>query len=78
MVTYNHQASQVALTGETQVDNNAIKQMRAGEPERKYLCGKALGGWFCYKTVLFGLGSGPLLWGHRCGPAYGSSTVSAI
>ena len=30
MITYNHQASQVALTGETQVDNAAIKQMRAG------------------------------------------------
>lgn len=30
VIAYNHQASQVALTGETQVDNAAIKQMRAG------------------------------------------------
>jgi hypothetical protein len=37
---------------------DAFKQMRAGEPERKYLCGKALGGWFSYKTVLFGLERG--------------------
>lgn len=32
--------------------------------ERKFLAGEALGGFFCYRTVLFGVGSGPLVWGR--------------
>ena len=62
---------------ETADFKDAFKQMRAGELERKYLCGKALGGWFCYKTVLFGLGSGPLLWG-RIAAALMRSTISMV
>ena len=62
---------------ETADFKDAFKQMRAGELERKYLCGKALGGWFFYKTVLFGLGSGPLLWG-RIAAALMRSTISMV
>ena len=49
---------------ETADFKDAFKQMRAGEPERKYLCGKALGGWFCYKTVFVR----PGVWPSAVGP----------
>ena len=32
--------------------------------ERRYLSGAALGGRFAYYTIMFGVGSGPLLWGR--------------
>jgi hypothetical protein len=43
---------------------DAFKQLKVGPKERKYITGRGLGGWFAYRTVLFGAGSGPLLWGR--------------
>ena len=56
---------------------DAFKQLKVGPAERKYLCGKGRRGWFCYKTVLFGVGSGPLLWG-RTAAAIMRSTSSML
>ena len=38
---------------------DAFKQLKVGPAERKYLCGKGRRGSFCYRTFLFGVGSGP-------------------
>jgi hypothetical protein len=56
---------------------DAFKQLRVGPRERKYLTGRGLGGWFSYLTVLFGAGSGPLLWG-RSAAAIMRSTASFL
>ena len=54
---------------------DAFEQLIVAPNERRFLSGKALNGWFMYITVLFGVLSGPLLWGRvaasettlRCG-----------
>ena len=38
---------------------DAFKQLKVGPAERRFLCGKGRRGWFCYKTVLFGVGGRP-------------------
>ena len=43
---------------------DAFKQLRVDEAERRYLGGRALNGWFVYCCVLFGVKSGPLIWGR--------------
>ena len=43
---------------------DAFKQLRVNDAERRYLGGSALNGWFVYCTVLFGIKSGPLVWGR--------------
>jgi len=43
---------------------DAFKQLKVGDTEKRYLAGKAMGGYFIYHTVLFGIGSGPLVWGR--------------
>ena len=44
---------------------DAFKQMRVCEKEQKHLGGQGLGGFFLYQVVLFGIRSGPLLWGRH-------------
>ena len=44
---------------------DAFKQLRVEESERSHLGGRALNGWFVYACVLFGVKSGPLLWGRH-------------
>ena len=41
---------------------DAFKQLHVVASERPYLAGAAMGGFFSYRTVLFGVGSGPLVW----------------
>ena len=41
---------------------DAIKQLHVMEAERRFLTGSAMNGFFVYNTVLFGIGSGPLVW----------------
>ena len=41
---------------------DAFKQLHVVKSERPYLAGVAMGGFFSYRTVLFGVGSGPLVW----------------
>ena len=45
--------------------SDAFKQIRVAPREQKYLTGKALQGYFKYLTVLFGVKSGPLIWGRN-------------
>ena len=42
---------------------DAFKQLHVVPSERRFLTGAAMGGFFSYRTVLFGVGSGPLVWG---------------
>ena len=41
---------------------DAFKQLHVVASERPFLAGAAMGGFFSYRTVLFGVGSGPLVW----------------
>ena len=41
---------------------DAFKQLHVVASERRFLAGAAMGGLFSYRTVLFGVGSGPLVW----------------
>ena len=43
---------------------DAFKMLAVHADERRFLAGRAMGGFFCYKSVLFGVGSGPLVWGR--------------
>ena len=43
---------------------DAFKQLKSHPEERRFLAGSALGGFFVYLTILFGIGSGPLVWGR--------------
>ncbi|CAK0911850.1 unnamed protein product [Prorocentrum cordatum] len=43
---------------------SAFKMLKVGEVERRFVAGQGAGGYFAYKTVLFGIVSGPLLWGR--------------
>lgn len=44
--------------------SDAFKHLTVRENEYKYLSGRALGGYFVYRTVLFGVKTGPLVWGR--------------
>ena len=54
---------------------DAFKQMEVAASEKRFLSGKVGGRWFVYNRVLFGIASGPLLWG-RIGAFIGRSTQS--
>ena len=41
---------------------DAFKQLHVVETERRFLAGTTMDGCFSYRTVLFGVGSGPLVW----------------
>ena len=41
---------------------DAFKQLHVVASERRFLAGAAMGGFFSYRTVLLGVGSGPLVW----------------
>ena len=43
---------------------DAFKQLWVRQSERKYLSGQIAGGFFAYFTVLFGICTGPLVWGR--------------
>ena len=43
---------------------DAFKQLPVDEAERRFLGGQALNGWFVYRCILFGVKSGPLVWGR--------------
>lgn len=43
---------------------DAFKQLTVRENEYRFLSGRALGGYFIYKTALFGIKTGPLVWGR--------------
>ena len=43
---------------------DAFKHLHVHPDERPYLSGTGLHGWFVYLTVLFGIVSGPLVWGR--------------
>ena len=43
---------------------DAFKQLHVVPSERRFSTGAAMGGFFSYRTVLFGVGSGPLVWGR--------------
>ena len=43
---------------------DAFKQLTIAPVERKYLGGEALGGFFVYTVLVFGIKSGPLIWGR--------------
>ena len=49
---------------------DAFKQILANPEERKFMCGKGLKGWFCCRTLLFGLGSPP--------PSYGAARLQRL
>ena len=42
----------------------AFKQLHVHPTECKYLAGNGMGGYFVYLRLLFGIVSGPLLWGR--------------
>ena len=44
--------------------SDAFKQLPVLHNEKKYLSGQALGGFFVYHKVLFGIKTGPLVWGR--------------
>ena len=41
---------------------DAFKQLHVVPTERPFLAGAAMDGFFSYRTILFGVGSGPLVW----------------
>ena len=43
---------------------DAFKHLKVAPEEQPYLAGRAWGGVFLYVAVLFGVGSGPLVWGR--------------
>jgi hypothetical protein len=55
---------------------DAFKQIKTDPKEQRYLSGQALGGWFYYTRMFFGVGSGPLVWG-RTAAATGRIVQSA-
>ena len=44
--------------------SDAFKHLHVRLNEQRFLSGTALGGYFVYKTVLFGVRTGPLVWGR--------------
>ena len=45
--------------------SDAFKQIGVDPREHKHLAGKALGDYFHYITIMFGVKLGPLLWGRN-------------
>ena len=45
--------------------SDAFKQSQVAAKERKYLTGKVLNGFVMYRTIMFGIKSGPLVWGRN-------------
>ena len=45
--------------------SGAFTQLFVAPRERKYLTGAALNGYFVYSTIMFGILSGPLVWGRN-------------
>ena len=45
--------------------SDAFKQVRVDPKEYKHLAGRALDGYFHYTTIMFGVKSGPHLWGRN-------------
>ena len=43
---------------------DAFKQIQVHAAEHKYLAGSAMGGFFHYLCIVFGIKSGPLVWGR--------------
>ena len=43
---------------------DAFKQLRVAPDEQTFLAGRWPQGWFRYMTVMFGIASGPLVWGR--------------
>jgi hypothetical protein len=43
---------------------DAFKQLRVHANERRYLSGRCSRGWFMHLRILFGIVSGPLVWGR--------------
>ena len=44
--------------------SDAFKQLRVSPEEQAFLAGRWTEGWFRYLTVMFGIASGPLVWGR--------------
>ena len=44
--------------------SDAFKHLQINDEECRYLGGRALNCCFCYRVLLFGVKSGPLLWGR--------------
>ena len=44
--------------------SDAFKQLPVRHQEKRFLTGRSLGGFFVYHTVLFGIRTGPLVWGR--------------
>ena len=44
--------------------SNAFKQLAVRTNEKRFLSGRACNGWFYYHKVLFGIRTGPLVWGR--------------
>ena len=44
--------------------SDAFKQLRVAQDEQRFLSGAWSQGWFLYQTVMFGIASGPLVWGR--------------
>lgn len=44
--------------------SDAFKHLTVRDNERRFLSGRALGGFFMYRTVLIGIKTGPLVWGR--------------
>ena len=47
---------------------DSFKQLRIQPSERRFLGGEALGGFIVYLVLIFGVESGPLLWGRVAAP----------
>ena len=48
--------------------HDSFKQLRIQPSERRFLGGKASGGFIVYRALIFGVESGPLLWGRVAAP----------
>ena len=55
---------------------DAFKQLKVDAREAKHLGGKAVNGNFCYRVALFGVRSGPLVWGRTA--AFVTRLTSAV
>ena len=44
--------------------SDAFKHLQVRDSEKRFLAGQAKGGFFVYNTVLFGVKTGPLVWGR--------------
>ena len=45
--------------------SDAFKHIKVHKKEQKYLTGKAMNAYFKYRTIMFGVKSGPLVWGRN-------------